>query len=253
MSQINSQPTASPLAGAQSPRRFTASPWVWMTLASALLGVSGVVRAWQDARFTTALSRMEDSPFPLKDLPRSLGSWRVLDGVERRLDPEVARVAGCSDHVMRTYTNTTNGVSISVLILFGPAQEVFGHRPEICYPAAGYQMTGEPLFRTVSNGSRPAAGFRSELYTRQAQHQQRLDEVYYSFRHGDRWSPDVDQFWKEFRHNPSMFKVQIQRAMLASENRQLNNPTEEFLALLVPEIERRIAAAAHQAPGKSEG
>jgi hypothetical protein len=222
-----------------------------MTLACVLLGASGGVRAWQDHRFSTMLHQTEAPPFPLKELPKTLGDneWRAQDGGEQSLDPEVARIAGCSDSVIRSYRNTRTGVSVTVLILFGPAQAVYGHTPEVCYPSAGYQLVAPALPRTVACGNRPAAGFRSEVFARQRDQRHRREEVYYSFRHGDRWSPDPFQNWKDFRHHPSMFKVQVQRPIAESEQRELNNPTEHFLALLLPEIERRLA----QAFGGEEG
>jgi len=217
------------------------SPWVWMTLACVFLGVSGGVRSWQDRRFSIVQSQVETAPFPLKDLPRTLGEWRVLDGGETSLDPEVARVAGCSDHVVRAYSNRSTGVTLSVLILFGPAQAVFGHRPEVCYPSAGYQPDDEASLHMISNGSGPRAEFRSQVYSRRREQRHWREEVFYSFRHGDRWFPDTQRFWKDFRRHPSMFKVQVQRPVTESERRVLNNPTEQFLTLLLPEIERRIA------------
>jgi hypothetical protein len=217
------------------------SAWVWMTLACVMLGASGAVRAWQDRRFSTAQIRVEDPPFPLKDLPQTLGDWRVQERGESSLDPEVARIAGCSDHVIRTYANITTGANLSVLIIFGPAQAVFGHRPEVCYPAAGYQPIEESLLRPIPDGSAHQAVFRSQIYSRRREQRRWREEVYYSFRHGGRWFPDMEQFWKEFRHDPSMFKVQVQRPVIESERRDLENPTEQFLALLLPEIERRAA------------
>jgi len=169
-----------------------------MTLACAFLGGSGAVRAWQDYRFATVQGRVVSSPFPLTDLPTVLGDgeWRVREGAESTLDPEVAQVAGCTDSLIRTYTNSMTGVNLTVLILFGPAQK-----------------------------------------------RSRRDEVYYAFRHNDRWTPYPQRYWKEFRHRPSMFKVQVQRPVPVSERREVSNPTEQFLSLLIAQIEEHIAAA----------
>jgi len=216
-----------------------------MTLACAFLGGSGAVRAWQDYRFATVQGRVVSSPFPLTDLPTVLGDgeWRVREGAESTLDPEVAQVAGCTDSLIRTYTNSMTGVNLTVLILFGPAQNVFGHVPEVCYPAAGYQMVEAGLLRGVPIGPGSVAEFRSQVYAREGQKRSRRDEVYYAFRHNDRWTPDPQRYWKEFRHRPSMFKVQVQRPVPVSERREVSNPTEQFLALLIAQIEERIAAA----------
>jgi hypothetical protein len=237
-------PTTNPVPRFDTPSwgLIASSPWTWMVLACMLLGASGGVRAWQDHRFATVLNRVESAPFPLKNIPRALGDWRVQDGSEKRLDPEVAQVAGCSDSVIRTYHNSTTGVSVTVLILFGPAQAVFGHRPEVCYPSAGYRIVGEPLLREIANDPGRAAMFRSEVFAREREKRRGREEVYYSFRHGNLWSPDVERFWKDFRHHPSMFKIQVQRPVSEVELRDVGNPTETLLALLVPEIERLIAA-----------
>jgi len=211
-----------------------------MALACVLLGASGGVRWWQDHRFATKQSRVEISPFPLKELPQTFGDWQMREGSEKSLDPEVAQVAGCTDHVIRTYSNSITGVSLTILILFGPAHAIVSHRPEVCYPSAGYRMIESPLSRVIDNGKGPAAEFRSEGFAREGG-QRRREEVQYSFFHGNRWSPDANRFWKDFRHYPSMLKVQVQRHVSETEKRVVNNPTEQLLALLIPEIERRVA------------
>ena len=142
--------------------------------------------------------------------------------------------------------------SLTVLILFGPAQIVYGHQPAVCYPAAGYRPVAGTLTRSVANGSGPAGGVLLAGICQAKRSAGWRQEVYFSFRHGDRWSPDPGRFWKEFRHHPSMFKVQTQRLVTESESskarREQDNPTEQFLALLLPEIERRVAEAEAQAP-----
>ena len=211
-----------------------------MLCACLILGASGGVRAWQDHRFATGLNQVQAAPFRLKELPQVLGDWRMVEGGEKNLDPEVARVAGCSDSLVRSYKEMTTGLGLTVLILFGPAQMVASHTPDVCYPSAGYQMVDQPSLREVPYGAGSPAQFRSEIFVRQRDQRRWREEVYYSFRFGDRWLPDAKQFWKEFRHHPSMFKVQIQRPVLESESSGRSEPTEEFLALLLPEIERRL-------------
>jgi len=240
---------SAPRPASPSLDQSAASYWVWIALACVLLGVSGGVRAWQDHRFATVQNRVEAAPFALKELPRTLGDWHTQDGGERRLDPEVAQIAGCSDHVIRTYSNTNTGVSVTVLILFGSAQAVFGHRPEICYPSAGYRMVSNPLLREIAAGSGTPAVVRSEVFAREGERRRAREEVHYSFRHGNHWSPDVENFWKDFRHHPSMFKIQVQRPVSEAEQREVNNPSEQLLAILLPEIERRIAQARNGSGG----
>jgi len=220
-----------------------------MVLACTLVGASGGVRAWQDRRFAVAHNRVENSPFSLKQLPQTLGEWHVQEGGEKSLDPEVAQIAGCTDDVIRTYTHADTGVSVTVLVLFGPAQALFSHRPEVCFPSAGYQMVATPATREVKIAPGSVAAIRSEVFAREREKRRTHEEVLYSFRHGDRWSPDVENAWKDFRHNPSMFKVQVQRPVSETEQRDVNNPSEQLLAILLPEIERRIDLARSKSGG----
>lgn len=237
-------PAGDPLAGGPQGRGLSYL-WVWMTLACMLLGASGGVRAWQDHRFATAQNDVVVSPFALKDLPPILGDWRAEEGSDASLDPEIARIAGSSDHLIRIYTNAAIGESLTVLILFGPAEIVSAHTPAACYPGTGYQQEGKTLTRSVANGSGPRAQFSSQVYARPKDPLQGRQEVFFSFRNGNRWSPDP--VWKDFRHHPAMYKVQTQRRVTESESstarREQDNPTEQFLALLLPEIERRAAPA----------
>jgi hypothetical protein len=249
LSTTNSQTTPPPPAEAPPARRTRGraieSPWVWMTLACVFLGASGGVRAWQDHRFAEVQNEVAVSPFPLKELPLILGDWRAQEGSDAILDPKIARIAGSSDHVIRSYINGTTGQSVAVLVLFGPAQAVYSHQPGVCYPTAGYYSVAETLTRSIPNGSGPPAQFYSQVYARQKDQNLGRQEVFFSFRHGDHWYPDPSPFWKNFRHNASMFKVQVQRLVTESESsttqRRQDNPTEQFLAELVPEIERRAA------------
>jgi hypothetical protein len=245
--QVTPPPAAENPPASRAQGRDVSSPWVWMMVACVLLGASGGVRAWQDHRFATVQETVMVSPFPLKDLPQILGDWHAVEGSDASLDPRVARIAGSSDHLIRTYTHAATGQSLTVLVLFGPAQVVYAHQPAVCYPSAGYRPIADTLTRSVANGSGPPAEFCSQVYARQKDQQQGRQEVFYSFLHGSRWSIDPGRFWKDFRHHPSLFKVQTQRLVTESESttaeREQDNPTEQFLALVVPEIERRVAQA----------
>jgi Protein of unknown function (DUF3485) len=250
LSVSTNDPRPTPPSPAENPPanrakgRAVSSLWGWMTLACLLLGASGGVRAWQDHRFAAVQNDVAVSPFPLKDLPQTLGDWRAQEGSDTILDPEIARIAGSSDHVIRTYTNAATGQSLTALVLFGSAKVVYAHQPAVCYPAAGYRPIAETLTRSIPNGSGPPAQFYSQVYARQKDRTQGRQEVFFSFRHGNRWFPDPGRFWKDFRHHASMYKVQIQRPVSESESstaqREQDNPTEQFLARLLPEIEREI-------------
>ncbi|OJW20981.1 MAG: hypothetical protein BGO49_29955 [Planctomycetales bacterium 71-10] len=214
-----------------------------LALIALLLGASGTYRYWRDYQFSTLESQSRDSPFPLKEIPTILGGWRMVDGAEATLDPQIARIAGSTDHIVRTYQDAATGEKATVLVLYGPALLVFAHTPGVCYPSVGYKAMAEPQDVTIP-GTEGATGplFRHELYGRSQGGAVQMSDVFHSFRNGGVWTPEMASRWKQFRYNPGMFKIQVERTVKDSEAR--DEPAFDILAALVAEIEARIKAAA---------
>lgn len=224
--------------------------WVWMIAACLLLAASGLVRGWQDRRFETAKNRVISPLFPLKELPTMisspLGTWQALEDGDIALDPQIIRIAGSTDSVVRNYVEQSTGVMVTVLVLYGRAEAIVAHTPEVCYPATGHDLVDDVIDLAVPLGTTPAV-FRSLVYGKKGGTTTNRDEVFYSLRHDGRWAPGVDGNWRVLRYSPAVFKVQLQRRVAEHEQRHLNNPTEQFLALFVPELERRITDAEKKA------
>lgn len=243
----NSDPSPGPAAApAAYGRRPWPSPWPWMALALVLLAASGAVRVVQEHRFEVAADATVAPPYPLKDLPEVLGSWQMV-GDERVLDEQTLTVAGCTDYIAREYADHRTGVSVTVLVAFGPAERVFPHDPTVCFPAFGFTKHIGPRSRKVQidgpSGHPRLIPFDALVYTKGSPGSAEFIEVYYSFRHDDQWSPSAEQTRKQFRHHPSMFKVQVERPIPSSEANMTDSPIEELVAELVAELERRLADA----------
>ena len=91
--------------------------WTWTLLVCVVLGVSGGIRYFRDWQFQNFDKENEKPPFPLKEFPKVLGDWHEVEGTQIALDPQVARIAGSTDHLIRTYKNEKNGERVSVMIL----------------------------------------------------------------------------------------------------------------------------------------
>ena len=75
-------------------------------------------------------------------------------GSDTKLDPLIARGTGADQIVTRRYVNQDTGVDIDVILLYGPAVEMYIHAPEVCYPAAGYAQVAGPDVREIESGGR---------------------------------------------------------------------------------------------------
>lgn len=235
------------------------SPWKWMVLTCLLLGVSGGVRAYRDHQFAKLSSELKASPFPLAELGGSLGSWHAVENSDIKLDPEIARIAGSSDHIVRSYIDSQSGETVHVMVLYGLAQDIFSHTPEICYPASGYLNVGAPKDRAIPISSEPTISqpvrFRTQVFHRSTgPGMVQYTESAYSFRLGDThegtWRPDMASEWKSFRRQPGMFKIQMSRdvsAAAASPDAPQSKICDSLMTELVKEIEHRLASSSASA------
>ncbi|WP_168222336.1 exosortase C-terminal domain/associated protein EpsI [Aquisphaera giovannonii] len=193
----------------QAPARL-ASRFEWRRLAivCALLAISGGGRYVRDWQFASLSRENESPPFALSEFPLQIGTWQAKPGSEQPLEPEIARIAGASDHVIRTYVDSSTGNTADVMIIYGLAAGVWPHTPEICYPASGLAARSEAELVEVPLPGSPgqSATFRRQVFGRGGDQR----EVYYSFRNAGQWAVDMESRWKSFRYHPGMFKIQVQ-------------------------------------------
>jgi len=218
-------------------RKLSPGAWLRLFVACVVVAVSGGVRLWQAIRVDAVLDAGRQSPFPLDTLPTMLNSWK---GETTVMDDQLVRATGSTDRVTRRYIDQRTGVGLDVIILYGPTSDMFIHSPELCYPKAGYHSFGDAKTCDVPV-AKEKVPFRSVVYAKGEGGQTEIQEVYYSWRYNGRWTPQVSGP-KESQRIPGMYKVQIARRVSSTENRDLDNPAEAFLEVLIPELERRITA-----------
>jgi Protein of unknown function (DUF3485) len=218
------------------------SPWALMIATCLLLATSGGVRFWREGQFATIARENERCPFALSEFPKQLGTWQADEGTAAQLDPQIARIAGANSHLLQNYVDQKSGMGALVLILYGKAASVFGHNPEICYPANGYKLVNPPgvaEHQFSDSISRLPVRFRSAFFSKHVGATNRYEEVYYTFWHNGQWVPEVTNQWKLFRYHPGMFKVLLTKP--ATDFSTQNSPIESLLKEIVREIDVRIA------------
>ncbi len=222
-------------------------PWVWMVIACTFLAIFGVVRLWQDGRHQLAIQLPNKPPFALALIPKTLGVWRVKEDARLNLiwsteeEKKIVDMTGSiGEPLKRLYVDKETGVTLAVLILFGPAEKVTGHTPEVCYPSAGYELVES--FDVKLTLPQPV-NYRSLLFVKNGGAAAMRNEVFYTFRQTGNWSPIVSGNWKTLETSPPVFKVQIQRSVTEREHRGgVKSPCQNFLDELIPEIDRLVAS-----------
>lgn len=240
MTSLSVRPSSSPPS--QAATKVPRSPWIWAVAACVLLGASGGSRYWREWKFAALAAQARETPFPLKEMPRALGGWVSVASKDGRLDPQIARIAGSSDHILRSYMNEKSGDEVNVLVIYGLASHVFGHTPDVCYPAVGYQVVQGPVVRELKiPGLDAPAHFKSAIYMKRSGGAGTYEEVYHTFYHDGEWVPNAADRWKTFRYHPGMYKIQFSRNVSGLSD-EVYGPSEDLLRLLIQEIMTRSGA-----------
>ena len=223
------------------PKQTLPFAWRWVIIVSTLLGISGGIRYWRDRQFETLSKQSETSPFALRDISSALGDWHAIEGSEERLEPEIVRITGATDYVIRKYVNEKSDQTARVMVLYGLAHIVCHHRPDVCLPSTGFKSvlpSRDQYIEIPIPGKSTTAPFRVEHYVKSIGGQTDYREFYYSFQNARRWGVNMAENWKSFRYNPGMFKVQVE--FQASNSDKIDeSKVPELLELIVQEIERR--------------
>ena len=197
--------------------------------------MAGLLRWWQEQRVKAVITSGRVSPFPLKDLPMTLGNWRVPDNQEDTLTPEVIQITRCVDYIKRNYVNDLTGVAVEVLVLYGPS--TIAHVPEVCFPGAGYTLVDGPHARVFPVPG-DQASFTSLIFSKGEGGAADREQVFYALRYGGHWTTVLD--FKTINRLPGLYKIQLTRRVGDRERLDISNPCEAFLEAMLPEVERRI-------------
>jgi Protein of unknown function (DUF3485) len=237
-----------PLAPERRPR--VGVPWSRVALACAILVVAGVSRLWQEHRVKAIIEGGRVSPFPLKSLPMTLGTWQVAGDREEKLDPEIIQALKCDDYIKRHYVNENTGVGVDVLVLYGPS--TIAHLPEICFPGAGFEKVDGPRVRIfpVAGGQ---ASFNSLIFAKGEGGATVKEQVLYALRYGGQWTSALN--YKVVNRLPGLYKVQLTRRMGDRERLDQSgpNPCEALLNALLPDLEHKIAESLAASQAEASG
>jgi hypothetical protein len=94
-------------------------------------------------------------PVPLSEIPTEIGSWT---GQDVAIPDSILRIAGNDDYIYRLYQGTTTDDWVHVYVSYsGRPRTMVGHRPSVCYVAAGWvcEETVQSEFQRTDSQSAP--------------------------------------------------------------------------------------------------
>jgi hypothetical protein len=175
-----------------------------------------------------------------QSVPMVIGEWK---GTPFELDPDVRKRAGAEAWLTRVYTNPARGVSVSVLLLGGRPDKISVHTPDVCYPAAGYDMANPSAYDRRYGPDGRRAGFRTALAVRGGVNPSAL-RIFWGWHSSTGWSaPEEDPRWT-FVSEPTLSKLYVVRETGGAAVEPDRDPCNDFLDVFLPELDRAVFSAA---------
>ncbi len=179
----------------------------------------------------TAIARLDQ-------IPEQIGEWR---SESQEMDLKGLAGAGIRGGITRVYTERTTGVRVTLMILYGKANQLSVHTPDVCYPAAGYeQVGGASKIRITPTSDTKEGSFWVNTFRKADR--PTLDEltVHYAWGVDGSWkAPDGDARMS-FAWYPGIYKMYVVRAMDKPNGPTSSGPSVEFLEASLPDIERAL-------------
>jgi EpsI family protein len=195
---------------------------------------------------TTAASRRPPASVAGADvtvIPKQLGDWKLVDEIP--LDENIQKQLLADSHVARRYKNAAGQVIELLVVYRRYGRREFAHRPELCFPAAGYTITGK------GRGTLPYAGrdVPTTTLTASAPDGNYRTNLAYFFASGRRTENNFirQQIWMALERlipnkNGWTF-VRLQAPNLTNDeagDQAALNAEQEFMRTFAPTIERAI-------------
>jgi RNA polymerase sigma factor (sigma-70 family) len=210
------------------------------TCALALLLGSGVAQrlwtgAWNNSNAPVEWSKR------LENVPLTIGDW---GGQPVEIDEKQFQAAEVGGYLARRYYQRGTGEEVLMLLVCGKPGPISVHTPDVCFSGSGFELVGElQQFLVAATERAHAAEFIKADMQRPIQGmnlEERL-RIYWSWNRGGAWSAPKSPRWA-FGAAPALYKMYLIYQPPAGDELKKEDPCQEFMRDLLPELEKALAS-----------
>jgi hypothetical protein len=215
--------------------------------AALMIGAAAIQGSWTER--WKAFPELELYAEQLKRVPMEFGEWK--GETAPATDQRILDLAGAVGSLSRTYRNDRNE-AVSVFIICGRLTDIFQHSPDRCYPAAGFEITGEKINQSVETGNGVAEFITTTFMKADPSGNQNL-RIYWDWCADGTWKAPMrpkDYKWV-FAGQRAIYKLYVVTPNVGREVAADQNPAVDFIRVLIPELDRAFAPAFAAAKGKA--
>ncbi len=219
--------------------KISVSGFVTLLLGVALVGGVTVVQGvWTD-RWTgrnVKAELAEAADLLEKRFPIRFGNWEYVQDIEG--DPKELERAGAVGHVSRLFRNIDTKEQVSAFVVCATPHDASGHTPDRCYPGAGFEIAEAEHRQSIELED----GRTADTFTGTFRKGGTTLRIY--------WTYGVDGKWVA----PQIARIELAGAASVNKLYAIIDETRtpkaralaacnDFLASLLPEIDRSLAVA----------
>jgi len=202
-----------------------------------LLASSGLLQGLMVNRWGPSAD-LEVAAARCDDVGTTLGDW---EGKAATIDPRQLAVAEVVGHLSRKYTNRLTGQTVQVLLLCGRPGPMAVHTPDICYQSSGYAIVGRQEQCHCQQKATGAAEFCTARFRKQEVAPQTL-RIFWAWNNGGAWTAPDNPRWA-FARSGLLYKLYLIRGMSRTDEPLDEDPSLDFLQVLLPELQRCLSPA----------
>jgi EpsI family protein len=213
-----------------------------IAVAVVIMAISGYAQGVWSERWMT-FPELDLYAEQLNAIPETIGQWQGTDLGQS--DEKVKKISGAVGELMRTYRNPA-GDEVRVSIICARQRDIFYHTPERCYPAAGFDMQGEPQQEVLEIGNTTAEFFTTS-FLKSEPTGTHAERGYWSWTGDGKWiAPRNPKL--EFAGHRALYKLYVFATIPAgNKGKQTTDFCEQFIREFIPAAEQALKPAMEKA------
>lgn len=204
-----------------------------------LIVITAIVQGRWTERWST-FPELELYAQQLKKVPLQIEDWVGEDAPETDENKRILELAGAVGSLSRMYRNGRNE-QVSIFIVCGRLDDVFFHTPDRCYPAAGFETSGDVTKQSVEIGSE-VVDFKTAMFLKADPNGSQNLRIYWSFNANGPWVAPDEYRWS-FQGQRALYKIYVVTPVGARDATVDQNPAIDFIHVLMPELNKAFEPA----------
>jgi hypothetical protein len=177
----------------------------------------------------------------LDKIPLQIGEWQGED--QEKSDQRILKIAGAEGELVRNYHNA-HDEQVRVSIICARLQDIFYHTPDRCYPAAGFEMQGDPQLDIVDCDGGKSAEFFTTSFLKSEATGTHAERGFWSWSADGQWVAPKNPKLKFAGQQHALYKLYIFASIPSGKQKTTDRDfSRDFIRVFIPALEQSLRPA----------